>query len=101
MTSFLTRRARVLDTSLPPYRRHSALRTCLTCFAPYGLRATYHHLTVSARMPRLLEADPDSLVRAVEELHEARQLWAARLEEYKAQRQAEKRAAYVIKHPLR
>ncbi|MFH8382424.1 hypothetical protein ACH4E7_15975 [Kitasatospora sp. NPDC018058] len=97
MTSFLTHRARVHDTSLPLYRRHSALRTCLTRFAPYGLRATYHHLTVSARMPRLLEADPDSLVRAVEELHEARQLWAARLEEYEAQRQAEKRAGR--RHP--
>ncbi|MFI9324086.1 hypothetical protein ACIGXI_30505 [Kitasatospora aureofaciens] len=92
MTSFLTHRARVHDAALPPYRRHSALRTCLTEFAPYGLRATYHHLTVSARMPRLLEADPDSLVRAVEELNEARALWLARAEQYAAQRRAEKRA---------
>ncbi|MEU8923944.1 hypothetical protein AB0D10_23860 [Kitasatospora sp. NPDC048545] len=92
MTSFHTHRARVHDTSLPPYRRHSALRTCLTCFAPYGLRATYHHLTVSARMPRHLETDPDALVRAVEELHEARELWRARAEEYVRQRRAQKRA---------
>ncbi|MEU9047203.1 MULTISPECIES: hypothetical protein [unclassified Kitasatospora] len=92
MTSFHTHRARVHDTSLPLYRRHSALRTCLTCFAPYGLRATYHHLTVSARMPRYLETDPDSLLRAVEELHEARELWRARAEEYRAQRRAQKRA---------
>ncbi|MFJ7911620.1 hypothetical protein [Kitasatospora sp. NPDC096204] len=92
MTSFHTRRALVHDASLPPYRRHSALRTCLTLFAPYGLRATYHHLTVSARMPRLLEADPESLVRAVDELHEARELQRARAEEYAERRRAEKRA---------
>ncbi|MFF2748781.1 hypothetical protein ACFVVA_24990 [Kitasatospora sp. NPDC058048] len=92
MTSFHTHRARVHDTSLPPYRRHSALRTCLTRFAPYGLRATYHHLTVSARVPRFLETDPESLVHAVDELHEARELWRARAEEYAARRRVQKRA---------
>ncbi|MFD7639448.1 hypothetical protein ACFV4P_02220 [Kitasatospora sp. NPDC059795] len=92
MTSFLTHRARVHDDRLPPHRRHSALRTCLTEFAPYGLRATYHHLTLSARIPRRLEADPDSLLRAVEELHEARLLWLVRAEEFAVRRRAEKRA---------
>ncbi|WP_035794269.1 hypothetical protein [Kitasatospora mediocidica] len=92
MSSFLTHRARVHDARLPPYRRHSALRTCLTHFAPYGFRATYHHLTLSARIPRRLEADPDALVRAVEELHEARVLWLARAQEFAAQRRTEKRA---------
>ncbi|MFE1550782.1 hypothetical protein [Streptomyces sp. NPDC058718] len=80
------------DTRLPLRRRHSALRTCITLFAPYGFRATYHHLTLSAAIPRRLEADPDALVRAVEELQEARVLWLARAEEYAAQRRAEKRA---------
>ncbi|WP_247708955.1 hypothetical protein [Streptomyces sp. C3-3] len=56
------------------------------------MRATYHHLTLSAAIPRRLEADPDALVRAVEELHEARMLWLARAEEYAAQRRTEKRA---------
>lgn len=92
MTSFLTHRARVHDAGLPLRHRHSALRTCITLFAPYGFRATYHHLTLSAAIPRRLEADPDALVRAVEELHEARMLWLARVEEYAAQRRAEKRA---------
>ncbi|MFF4448273.1 hypothetical protein [Streptomyces sp. NPDC001502] len=92
MTSFLTHRARVHDVRLPLHQRHSALRTCLTVFAPYGLRATYHHLTLSAAIPRRLEADPDALVRAVEELHEARLLWLARAQGYAAQRRAEKRA---------
>ncbi|MFE7764705.1 hypothetical protein [Streptomyces sp. NPDC057438] len=92
MASFLTHRARVHEAHLPPHRRHSALRTCLTLFAPYGFRATYHHLTLSAAMPRRLEADPDALVRAVEELHEARVLWLARADEYVEQRRAQKRA---------
>ncbi|KPI31967.1 hypothetical protein ACGFZJ_11445 [Streptomyces sp. NPDC048253] len=90
MTSFLSHRARVHDAQLPLHRRHSALRTCLTVFAPYGLRATYHHLTLSAAIPRRLEADPDALARAVEELHEARVLWLVRAEEYAVQRRAEK-----------
>lgn len=92
MTSFLTHRARVHDARLPLRRRHNALRTCITLFAPYGFRATYHHLTLSAAIPRRLEADPDALVRAVEELHEARVLWLARTQEYAARRRAEKRA---------
>ncbi len=92
MSSFLTQRAHVHDTGLPVHGRHSALRTCLTHFAPYGLRATYHHLTLSAAIPRRLEADPDALVRAVEELYEARVLWLARVEEYAAQRRAQKRS---------
>ncbi|MEV5491154.1 hypothetical protein AB0L47_24680 [Streptomyces bobili] len=92
MTSFLSHRARVHDARLPLRRRHNALRTCVTLFAPYGFRATYHHLTLSAGIPRRLEADPDALVRAVEELHEARVLWLARAQEYAAWRRAEKRA---------
>ncbi|MEJ8645175.1 hypothetical protein WKI68_36065 [Streptomyces sp. MS1.HAVA.3] len=44
---------------------------------PYGFRATYHHLCRSARIPRTLADDPASLVRAVEELHEARLVWLA------------------------
>ncbi|MCM2416354.1 hypothetical protein [Streptomyces sp. RKAG290] len=92
MTSFLTHRAHVHNVRLPLRRRHSALRTCITLFAPYGFRATYHHLTLSAAIPRRLEADPEALVRAVEELHEARVLWLARAQEYAAQRRAEKGA---------
>ncbi|MFF0739048.1 hypothetical protein ACFYVL_01500 [Streptomyces sp. NPDC004111] len=80
------------DTRLPLHRRHSALRTCLVLFAPYGFRATYHHLTRIAAITARLESDPDALVRAVEELHEARVLWLARAQEYAAQRRAEKRA---------
>lgn len=72
--------------------RHGALRTCLTGFAPYGLRARCHHLTLSAAILRRWEADPDALSRAVEEAHEARVLWLARANEYAAQLRAEKQA---------
>ncbi|MFI9204930.1 hypothetical protein [Streptomyces sp. NPDC053048] len=75
MTSFATHRLRVHDTSLPAHRRLSALRTCVVSFAPYGFRATYHHLCRSARIPVRLTDDPASLVRAVEELHAARGVW--------------------------
>ncbi|MFG2713428.1 hypothetical protein ACGFX2_23115 [Streptomyces goshikiensis] len=85
MTSFLTHRAHVHDTYLPFRRRHSALRICITLFAPYGFRATYHHPHAQRRDPPTAGGGPDVLVRAVEELHEARVLWLARAEEYTAQ----------------
>lgn len=92
MSSFLTHRRLVLDRSLPARRRHAALRTCLTLYAPYGFRSTYHHLTVSAGIPRNLDADPDSLERAVNELHEARLLRLAEDARYAELRRREKHA---------
>ncbi|MEO3975017.1 hypothetical protein [Streptomyces sp. CAU 1734] len=77
MTSFATHRQRVHDTDRSARARHAALRTCVVSFAPYGFRATYHHLCHSAGIPSDPEADPDSLVRAVEELDAARRLWRA------------------------
>jgi hypothetical protein len=91
MTSFVTHRERVLDPALPTMRRHRELWVCLQVFAPYGFHATYHHLTVSARMPRDLETDPDSLVRAVTELDRARVLWQAAAARYAERRRVEKR----------
>ena len=92
MTSFLTHRRLVHDRSLPLPRRHAALRTCLTLYAPYGFGSTYHHLTVNARIPRDLSADPESLTRAVDELHEARLLRMAEDARYATQRLREKKA---------
>ncbi|XVU20718.1 hypothetical protein ACQPZJ_25960 [Actinoplanes sp. CA-054009] len=77
MSSFPAQAARVRDRSLPPHRRMLALRECVLHFAPYGFRATWHHLLVSARVPVWLDDDPDALVRAVDELEEARNLWRA------------------------
>ncbi|WP_406499427.1 hypothetical protein OG936_32045 [Streptomyces sp. NBC_00846] len=92
MASFLTHRRLVLDCTLPMRRRHAALRACLTLYAPYGFRATYHHLTVSAAIPRDLDADPESLERAVNELHEARLLRLAEDARYAERRRREKHA---------
>ncbi|MBZ3901117.1 hypothetical protein [Streptomyces griseiscabiei] len=90
MSSFHTHRRRVHDEGLPPRVRHTNLRSCLVHFAPYGFRATYHHLCLSAGIPRDLEKDPNSVVRAVEELHQARQLWLADERAYADSRRAEK-----------
>ncbi|MFE4638750.1 hypothetical protein ACFRJ1_35990 [Streptomyces sp. NPDC056773] len=72
MTSFATHRLRVHDAALPVHRRMSALRTCLTEFAPYGLRATFHHLRGSAGIPRDPARDPDSCGRGSTRVRGAR-----------------------------
>ncbi|WP_073732684.1 hypothetical protein [Streptomyces sp. CB02488] len=92
MASFETHRRRVHDTGRTVRARHSALRTCLVAFAPYGFRATYHHLCRSARIPRDLEKDPASLIRAVEELDAARRHWLADEAVFVARRRQEKAA---------
>ncbi|MFJ2753484.1 hypothetical protein [Streptomyces sp. NPDC087297] len=92
MTSFATHRRKVHDTALPPHRRLSALRTCLTGFSPYGFRATYHHLCRSAEIPQDLEQDPGALVRAVEELDAARALWLTEQAGWESRRRAQKGA---------
>jgi hypothetical protein len=71
MSSFNTHQRRVYDEGLPARVRHTNVRSCLVHFAPYGFRATYHHLCLSAGIPKRLEKDPSSLIRAVQELHDA------------------------------
>lgn len=99
MTSFATHRHRVHDTARTPRQRFAALRTCITEFAPYGFRATYHHLCRSAGIPRELEQDPEALVRAVEELHEARQVWLAEFLPWQERRRAQKAAGVRAPRP--
>ncbi|MFB6519276.1 hypothetical protein [Streptomyces sp. NPDC056401] len=99
MTSFATHRLRVHDAALPAHRRMSALHTCLTEFAPYGFRATFHHLRGSAGIPRDPARDPDSLVRAVEELRGARELWLAALRPWQEARRVQKRAGIRVPDP--
>jgi hypothetical protein len=72
------------------HRRMLMLRECTVHFAPYGFRATWHHLVVSAAIPQHLEDDPDALVRAVGELEEARDIWTSHLNEFAARRAEEK-----------
>ncbi|MEE1939941.1 hypothetical protein V1L54_11070 [Streptomyces sp. TRM 70361] len=92
MSSFGTHRARVHDPARPVQWRLSDLRSCVVRFAPYGFRATYHHLRTSAGIPRCPGRDPESLVRAVEELHAARLVWLTAETEYAERRAREKRA---------
>ncbi|MFB7712317.1 hypothetical protein [Streptomyces sp. NPDC056105] len=90
MSSFNTHHRRVYDDGLPTRVRHTNLRSCLVHFAPYGFRATYHHLCATAGIPRNLDKDPGSLVRAAEELDQARQLWLADERAYADRRRADK-----------
>ncbi|MFR9780722.1 hypothetical protein ACL02O_32340 [Micromonospora sp. MS34] len=90
MTSFPAQAIRVRDSTLPLHRRLYALRECALHCAPYGFRATWHHLIVSARIPRRLEDDPDALVRAADELQRVRDVVLPRAQAYAARRRGEK-----------
>ncbi|MEU6021849.1 hypothetical protein [Micromonospora sp. NPDC047134] len=90
MTSFPAQARRVRDSTLSPQRRLRALRQCAEHCAPYGFRATWHHLVVAARIPRSLTDDLDALVRAVDELQRAREVVLPRAQEYAALRRREK-----------
>ncbi|SEF37469.1 hypothetical protein SAMN05421837_11429 [Amycolatopsis pretoriensis] len=92
MSSFPASADRVRDAGLASRDRLLALRECVLCFQPYGFRATWHHLIVSADVPRNLDDDPRSLTRAVDELEEARLVWRAQSEDYEARRRREKAA---------
>ncbi len=59
-------------------------------YGPYGFRATWHHLMVSAGVPQRLEDDPAALDRAVAELEEARMLWATARDAFAERRRQEK-----------
>ncbi|WP_148256660.1 hypothetical protein [Kribbella flavida] len=75
MSSFPAAATRVRDGGTDPVARFWALRECVVRFPFYGFRATWHHVTVRAGVPRELGRDPESLARAVAELEEARQHW--------------------------
>jgi hypothetical protein len=92
MSSFPAQAKRVRDRDLPLGRRVWALRECVLLFAPYGYRATWHHLVVHTAIPQRLERDTKSLVRAVGELQAARRLVLPRAEDYTAQRRRAKAA---------
>ncbi|MBB5803331.1 hypothetical protein F4560_003099 [Saccharothrix ecbatanensis] len=92
MTSFPAAARRVRDDALTPRNRLLALRECALNFAPYGFRATWHHLVVNARIPHRLEDDLDSLHRAVDELEEARAVWRGRAADFAERRRREKAA---------
>jgi hypothetical protein len=90
MTSFPAAARRVRAVDLPPRERLLALRECVVRFAPYGFRATWHHVVTVGRLPQRLEFDPGSLDRALAELEPARVLWLSHREAYAAHRRDEK-----------
>jgi hypothetical protein len=90
VSSFPAQAGRVRNAGLPLRRRLLALRECVLHFAPYGFRATWHHLVLRAGVPVSLESDPDSLLRAVGELEDARRLWLAQVQAFSLRRRQEK-----------
>ncbi|MDT0544742.1 MULTISPECIES: hypothetical protein [Streptomyces] len=71
--------------------RRTSLRKCLERFAPYGHRATWHHLCSRAGIA--LEdrhPEPARLITALEELEEARTLWLGYEAQFAARRRQEK-----------
>ncbi|MGK5629732.1 hypothetical protein [Streptomyces sp. URMC 123] len=72
-------------------QRRTCLRKCLERFAPYGHRATWHHLCERAGIgTEDRHPDPARLVAALEELEEARAVWLAYDAEFAARRRREK-----------
>ncbi len=99
MGSFTTHHLRAHDSTRSPVQRFGALRTCITEFAPYGFRATYHHLCRSAGIPPEPEMDSEAVARAVEELHAAREVWLVQFREWQVRRRAQKAAGMRIPTP--
>ncbi|MEE1942773.1 hypothetical protein V1L54_25755 [Streptomyces sp. TRM 70361] len=78
MAGFNALAEQVRDPDRDPSQRRQALRKCLERFAPYGHRATWHHLCARAGIsPDDRRPDPERLVAALEELEEAREVWLA------------------------
>lgn len=96
MPGFPSLARKVRDHSLPIGHRLHALKECARHFSPYGFRATWHHLTVSARIPKQPEHDPDSLVRALDELETARRLWLLHMDEVARRRRMAKARGHRI-----
>ncbi|KUL33886.1 hypothetical protein ADL22_31870 [Streptomyces sp. NRRL F-4489] len=91
MAGFRALAEQVRNPRLVTARRRTALRKCLERFAPYGHRATWHHLCTRAGFAvHDREPDPARLVAALAELEEARALWLAYEEEFAARRRREK-----------
>lgn len=91
MAGFRALAAQVRDPGREASQRRQALRKCLERFAPYGHRATWHHLCANAGFAPD-ERSPDSrrLVAALEELEEARSLWLSYEREFAKRRKLQK-----------
>lgn len=91
MAGFRSLARQVRDPRLLPAQQRSSLRRCLEHFAPYGHRATWHHLCTAAGFdPGDRHPPHRSLVAALAELEEARAVWLAYEAEFAARRRREK-----------
>lgn len=91
MAGFRALAAQVRDVDRTPSQRRQALRKCLERFAPYGHRATWHHLCERAGIaPEDRAPDPALLVAALEELEEARDVWLDYEREFARRRRRQK-----------
>ncbi|HET6858557.1 MAG TPA: hypothetical protein VFH94_15885 [Streptomyces sp.] len=99
MAGFATNRLRAHDRSRSSTQRFNALRTCIGEFAPYGFHATYHHLCRSAAIPAEPEVDSEAVVRAVDELHAAREICLSELRDWQIRRSAQKAAGVRVPDP--
>jgi hypothetical protein len=96
VTSFPATARQVRDLSLSPQERRARLRNCLYHFAPFGFRATWNSLSAAHRIPRRIDIDPESLVRALDELEAARALVLPQAAAFAACRRLEKRAGQRV-----
>ncbi|MGP3984747.1 hypothetical protein [Streptomyces sp. KR80] len=91
MAGFRSLAEHVRDPLIVTRRRRTALRKCLEKFAPYGHRATWHHLCTRVGIgTEDRQPDPERLVAALAELEEARTIWLAYEEQFAARRKREK-----------
>lgn len=91
MAGFRALAGQVRNPRLVATQRRTALRKCLERFAPYGHRATWHHLCTRAGIaPQDRDPDPRRLMAALDELEEARAVWLAYEREFAARRRREK-----------
>ncbi|PRH78491.1 hypothetical protein C6N75_14495 [Streptomyces solincola] len=91
MAGFRSLARQVRDPRCDLALRRYSLRKCLERFAPYGHRATWHHLCTRHRFhPEDREVEPARLVAALEELEEAREVWLAYEVRFAERRKQEK-----------
>ncbi|MCB5909957.1 hypothetical protein [Streptomyces pinistramenti] len=91
MAGFRALAEQVRNPRLVAAQRRTALRKCLERFAPYGHRATWHHLCTRAGItPQDRDPDPERLMAALAELEEARTLWLAYEAQFATRRRREK-----------
>ncbi len=91
MAGFRSLARQVRDPRLADAQQRTSLRKCLERFAPYGHRATWHHLCARYGItPDDRHPPQDRLVAALAELEEARAVWLGYEAEFAARRKREK-----------